>query len=189
MHPLAMLLPLALGLSWIRLIRPGLNRLQGTTILTFPLPLLARIRMHALPAGVTFLLTLALAIVDAIPWWCLALPVVSFLLQIALPVRYVLTDIGIRLGWTRFRRWTEFAGVRRAPGGARLVGGHKSRGMHVWLSRSRGDDEFLQFLRLTLRNAYRGGASVVPFPGSPATPPVTDAEWLQDPVSAFTAEG
>ena len=46
--------------------------------------------------------------------------------------------------------------MRRAPGGARLIGVPKSRGMHIWLSGSRGDDEFLQFLRQTLKIAYKG---------------------------------
>ena len=28
--------------------------------------------------------------------------------------------------------------------------------MHIWLSGSRGDDEFLHFLRQTLKDAYKG---------------------------------
>jgi hypothetical protein len=187
MNSLVLLLPLVIGLTWIRLIRPGFNHLQGTPILTFRLPLLARIRMHAIPATVALGLAVFLAVDGSLPWWTIAFPIVSNVLLLALPVRYTVTAVGIRLGWTRFRRWTEFAAVRRAPGGARLVGVHKARGMHIWLSRSRGDDEFLQFLRHTMRNAYKGDSTVVPFPGQHGG--VTGGDDFHQPqISAYTTE-
>src|SRR5688500_166961 len=130
------LLPIVIGLTWIRLIRPGVNALEGSTIMVFPMPLLARIRMHLLPSVVALAMTVALVADNRVPLWTLAIPMVSTLLLLAMPVTYTLTSLGIRLGWTSFRRWTEFAGVRRAPGGARLVGGHKARDMRIWLSGS-----------------------------------------------------
>ena len=189
MDPLVLLLPLVIGLTWARLIRPGFNKLQGTIILVSTLPLLARIRMHAIPGLAAIAIGLFLAIDDDMPWWAMVFPIVSNLLLLALPVKYRLTDVGIRLGRTSFRRWTEFAGVRRAPGGARLVGVHKSAGMHIWLSGSRGDDEFLHFLRQTVKNAYKGTPSVVPFPtksGGPGNGSATSE--FHEGISAFTAD-
>jgi hypothetical protein len=177
-------------LTWARLIRPGFNTVQGTPILIETLPLLARMRMHAIPGLAALALGGWLALIGAMPWWAMAFPVISDILLMALPVKYTLTDVGIRLGWTSFRRWTEFAGVRRAPGGARLVGSQKTRGMQIWLSGSRGDDEFLQFLRQTVRNAYKGQSSIIPFPGDRSgSIPGGDPEQFHSGVSAYSAEG
>jgi hypothetical protein len=164
MYIALLLLTIFIAFTWARLVRPGTNRLQGTTLLEVSLPLLARLRMHVLPA--TFALGIGLYLVfgQDLPVWTLAIPVVSDVLLIAIPVKYTITDQGIRLGLGAFRRWTEFAGVRRAPGGARLQGMQRQPGLHIWLSGSRGDDEFLQFLRQTIKDAYKGKSSVIPFP-------------------------
>lgn len=189
MNPLILLLPLVIGLTWARLIRPGFNALQGTPILVVSLPLLARIRMHAAPAVVALALAAWLALRGDIPWWTLVIPVVSNALLIAIPVKYTLTNVGIRLGWTTFHRWTEFAGVRRAPGGARLVGVQRKKGLHIWLSGSRGDDEFLQFLRQTVRNAYQGKPGVIDFPqGRAPGSRSTEVNAVHDGLSAFIAD-
>ena len=164
MHPLVLILPIVILISWARLIRPGSNRLQGRVILETPLPLLARIRMHAFPALMALGIGGALVLRDDMPVWGLSLPLLSDLLMIAIPVKYTLTDEGIRLGLGTFRRWTEFTGVRRAPGGAHLLGLARRSSFHIWLSGSRGDDEFLQFLRQTIKGAYKGTGAVIPFP-------------------------
>ncbi|MBA2469430.1 MAG: hypothetical protein H0V37_08495 [Chloroflexia bacterium] len=189
MNPLALLLPIMIALTWARLIRPGLNTLQGTPLLVVALPLLARIRMHAIPALAALGLALVLAVRGDIAWWLVVVPAISNVLLVALPVKYTLTDLGIRVGWTSFRRWTEFAGVRRAPGGARLVGVQRRLGLQIWLSGSRGDDEFLQFLRQTVRNAYQGKASVIPFPQDRTTANhAPDTDSFKSGISAFTAD-
>jgi len=188
MNPLVLLLPLIIFLAWIRLVRPGFNKLPGTTIMVVPLPLLARIRMHAAPTLVALGLGLWLAVRGDVPWWVVLVPIVSSACLIAIPVRYTLTDDGIRLGWTSFRRWTEFAGVRRAPGGAKLAGVQKTFGMHIWLSGSRGDDEFLQFLRQTVKNAYKGRSGVIPFPVERSAERVGDSDPLDNGISAYLTE-
>ncbi len=164
MNLLVLLLPIVILITWARLIRPGANRLQGRTLLEVTLPLLARIRMHAIPGILALAIGGFLVLDGDLPVWTLVLPIVSDVLLIALPVKYTLTDEGIRLGLGPFRRWTEFTGVRRAPGGARLLGMQRRPGFHVWLSGSRGDDEFLQFLRQTIKGAYKGTGAVIPFP-------------------------
>lgn len=189
MNLLVLLLPFVILLTWVRLVRPGFNTLQGSPILIVPLPLLARLRMHALPSAVAIGLACWLAAEGDLPWMALAFPVASTILLLAIPVKYTLTNLGIRLGWTSFRRWTEFAGVRRAPGGARLMGAHKTIGMQIWLSGSRGDDEFLHFLRKTVRNAYKGKSEVVTFPANRVRPAVpAEPEHLHDVISAYTSE-
>ncbi len=165
MNPLVLLLPLLILLTWARLIRPGSNKLQGSVILVEQLTLLGRLRMHGVPALAALALGGWFVLNGDLPIWTLAIPVVSNILLIALPVNYTLTDVGIRLGYTGFRRWTEFTGVRRAAGGARLVGLQRKPGMHIWLAGDRRDDEFIQFLRQTVKNAYKGTTTtVIPFP-------------------------
>ena len=174
-------------LSWLRLFRPGDNALQGRPTMYFPMPVLARVRMHLVPAGLAMVIAVAMAAESLLSWWLVAAPVLSAMLLIAIPIRYTLTSQGIRLGWTSFRRWTEFAGVQRTRGGARLVGGHKTRDMRIWLSRSRGDDEFLQYLRITVRDAYKGTATVVPYPAERRAAPEPDF-MTGDGIAAYTAD-
>lgn len=162
MDLLVLLLPILIILSWVRLLHPG-HRLEGTRVLMVPLPFLARLRMHIVPIAASMILATTLALLDLMPWLGLLAPLISGVLLLAIPVNYTLTSVGIRLGRKRFRRWTEFAAVRRSPGGARLVGVQRSRGLQIWLSGSRGDDEFLHFLRETVKNAYKG-EQVASFP-------------------------
>jgi hypothetical protein len=190
MNLLVFLLPLIIALTWVRLFRPG-HQLEGTTLLVVPLPFLARLRMHLAPIVLSLIIGGMLVLLDLMPWFGLIAPLVSTALLLLIPVSYTLTDMGIRLGWTEFRRWTEFAGVRRAPGGARLLGVQRSRGLHIWLSGSRGDDEFLHFLRETVRNAYKG-TRIMSFPAR--TQPVAPASesGSESPpahIVAFSGEG
>lgn len=190
MNLLVFLLPLIIALTWARLFRPG-HQLEGTTLVVVPLPFLARLRMHLAPILLSFLVGGMLVMLDLMPWLGLIAPLVSAALLLLIPVNYTLTDAGIRLGWTEFRRWTEFAAVRRAPGGARLIGVQRSRGLHIWLSGSRGDDEFVHFLRETVRNAYKG-TKTVPFPAAPTRDaPASDSgpHPPSSPIAAFSAEG
>lgn len=189
MNPLVLLLPLVIGLTWARLFRPGFNRLQGAPVLIVPLPLLARIRMHAVPALLALVLGFWLATLDDVPWWTALAPLASNSILIAMPIAYTLTDVGVRLGRTSFRRWTEFAGVRRAPGGARLAGVQKSLGMHIWLSGSRGDDEFLQFLRQCVKNAYKGQSGTVSFPIARAAFRPDNSDSFQNGRLAYSTDG
>lgn len=189
MNLLVILLPLIIALTWVRLFRPG-HHLEGTTLLVVPLPFLARLQMHVVPIMLSLVVGCVLAFMDVMPWQGLIPPVISSALLLLIPVRYTLTDVGIRLGWTEFRRWTEFAAVRRAPGGARLLGVQRSRGLHIWLSRSRGDDEFLHFLRETVRNAYKG-TRIQPFPASSpraAHAPDGGPDSATSHIAAFSAE-
>jgi hypothetical protein len=151
-------------ISWLRVGRPSRRSVSGAVVLHAGMPLLARIRMHLVPCTVVLSVSLLLLTFSDLPWWGPLAAIGSNLGLVALPTRYTLTTSGIRVGWTPFRRWTEFAGVARAPGGARLQGVAGSRDKRVWLSGSRGDDEFLQMLRRMIRTAYQGRNILVDFP-------------------------
>ena len=167
MHIIPLTILLAVTAIYVlRYFRPVGNALDGETILVRPVPLIARIRMHIVPAVVGTIIGVALASTGFAPWWIIAVPLVAFGVLLALPIAYTLTTEGIRLGHGTFRRWTEFAGAARYRGGAKLQGANGRRGMRIWLGGWRGDDEFLLILRRAIRNAYKGEdrAQVVAFP-------------------------
>ena len=164
---LSLLLPLTILFSWLRLVGLGSRRLEGAPIGVMPIPLLARLFMHAMPVVISISTATLLAAFDVISWLWLLAPVVSGALLVGVPLGYTLSYTGIRRSFGVFRRWTEFAGVERAPGGARLKPLPNTRRAHIWLSGSRGDDEFLQLMRILIRNAYKGRTDVAIFPGSP----------------------
>nr|MDQ3044160.1 hypothetical protein [Chloroflexota bacterium] len=121
-----------------------------------PIPLLARLRLHAGVLWVeAFLMILGLAL-GWLTWLSVVALVVIFTLLLAMPARYRLSDEGIALGRTRLRRWTEFGGLSRRRGGARLQGVAGSPSMTVWLSGSREDDDFVLRLRRRIKRAYQG---------------------------------
>ena len=153
-----------MALPWLRLARPGGDAAVGRVIHVHSMPLLARARMHLAPAIVVLLGAVALMVVGDLPWWGVIIAIASLAALIACPVSYVLTELGIRMGWTRFRRWTEFAGVSRAPGGVRLQGAAGARDRRIWLSRSRGDDELVALLRRMIKDAYKGRNILHEFP-------------------------
>lgn len=166
---LVLLLPLALLLAAGRVFQPMRMRLYGARVVVVPLPLLARVRMQAVPAALITLLAIVLTIYSIAPWWAPPAVIAAMAILAAIPISYVLTTEGIRLGWADFRRWTEFAGVVRAKGGARLLGATGARPFRIWLSGSLGDDEFLHLLRQMIKAAYKGAAT---------DPQVTEASAL-----------
>lgn len=158
------ILAILIVFSWLRLVRPGNLRITGEVIHDAGIPLLARLRMHAVSGTVVLLGAVALQIRWDLPWWGIVAAAMSTGALVAVPARYTLTTIGIRAGWTSFRRWTEFAGVSRAPGGARLQGVAGARDKRIWLSGSRGDDEFVALLRRMITGAYKGQNVLLEFP-------------------------
>jgi hypothetical protein len=163
---LSLLLPLSIVFSWLRLIGVGSHRLEGGPIGVMPIPLLARLYMHAMPIVISLITATLLAALDIISWLWIPVTIISGVLLVSVPLRYTLSATGIRRSFGGFRRWTEFAGVERAPGGARLKPLPNTHRAHIWLSGSRGDDDFLQLMRVLIRNAYKGKSDIAVFPGS-----------------------
>jgi hypothetical protein len=159
-----LILIVLMALPWLRIARPGGEDVVGRVIHTHPIPLLARMRMHLVPVAFVLSSAITLAMYADLPWWGILVAIGSVVALVACPIDYTLTTLGIRMGWTRYRRWTEFAGVSRAPGGARLQGVAGARDRRIWLSRSRGDDEFVALLRRLIQDAYKGQNVLHEFP-------------------------
>jgi hypothetical protein len=155
------LLPLSITLIIIlalisRAFVPWAGRPSGALVRRVPLSLLGRLRMHGV-AGIVLLVAGTLAALSGLAllvYVAVALVVLAAL--IAAPMSYTLTTKGIMAGRTPMRRWTEFGGVTRTRGGVRLQGVAGARGMTVWLSGSRDDDETVLLLRQLVRGAYKG---------------------------------
>lgn len=171
---LIFLLPFTIAISWIRLFGLGSHQCEGTPIGEMPLTLLARLYMHIVPIAVSILTAMLAATYGATGWMWVIAPIISGSVLVALPLRYTISEKGIRRSFGTFRRWTEFAGVERSFGGARLKPLPRTRPAHIWLSGSRGDDEFLHLLRTLIRNAYKGSADIPAFPGT-ALPPTEES--------------
>lgn len=150
---------------------PGSERPSGNLVRRVPLSAWGRLRMHGPAAALLFLISVVCLALGWIgPLTILTVTALLGLLM-ALPVRYTLTSRGIRAGWTPFRRWTEFGGVARRPGGVRLQGVAGARPLTVWLSGGRDDDDFVLLLRQLVRGSYKGQLGPeagLPLPG--ATP-------------------
>jgi len=154
-------LVLALLACLARVYLPGVGPPPGEIIRREAAPLLARLRLHAAPVGAVLLLAGAAVVSGRASLASGLLVLAGAALLVGLPVRYTITSEGIRLGQTRFRRWTEFGGVARRPGGARLQGVSGARGLTVWLAGSRDADETILLLRRMVRDAYKGETGAV----------------------------
>jgi len=154
--PLDVLLILGALVLGLRVFRPWTTRPGGVLVRRDRLPLLARIRFYRLPAVVVLGIGVVGVIVGWFSPWGFGLAFIVVGILIALPIVVVLTDEGIALGRTPLRRWTEFGGVVRRRGGARLQGITNSPSLTIWLSDSRDDDEFVYILRQLVRGSYKG---------------------------------
>jgi len=168
--PFVLILPIGFLVALLRIVRPSPRSDPGQPVLTFRLPLLARARLHAIPAILLFASATMLFAIGAAPFWVLLITVAALMVLIGWRLSYDLTTTGISLGHTGLRRWTEFAGVVRAPGGVRLQGGAGGPSFRVWLSGSRGDDEFVLLLRQMIKGAYQGRDAVPPRPADSVQP-------------------
>jgi hypothetical protein len=140
------------GRVWV----PWGERASGNLVSRQSLSLYGRLRMHGPPAAAVFLIAVVLLVSGRIGPLSALLVTGLLLLLLALPVRYTMTSQGIRAAWTPFRRWTEFGGVARRPGGVRLQGVAGARPLTVWLSGGRDDDDFVLLLRQLVRGSYKG---------------------------------
>lgn len=139
-----------------RVYRPWAGPVPGALVRRHPLPLLSRLRLHGRPATAA---VLSVAVGVASGWlapWLAALLTLGVVGVILIPVTYLLTTEGIACGRTPPRRWTEFAGVARRSGGARLqaIGGRG--GLDVWLAGSHDIDGTVLLVRRLVRGSYQG---------------------------------
>ncbi len=154
------ILPFIPLLAWTFLVGWSPNSTEGEVLLTVPVPLLARLKMLSLPLGLGFAVLVLGIIMGQVSWWTVPILLTVYAVVVSIPISYTLTSVGIRTGKGAFRRWTEFAGVRRSPNGAILQGGQRASSYPIFLSGSREDDDFVHTLRVLVRDSYKGKAFV-----------------------------
>jgi len=156
---LFLLIPACILWTWLSTFALFNRRTEGAVIQKTPIPLLARMKRHAVANVATMLVTLTIVVSGyASPWW-LAVVAISAIALLCIPQSYTITTRGIRINPGGFRRWTEFAGVYRSPAGASLQVIGRGRDVRIWLAGSRGDDEFVHLLRRMIRDSYKGKAT------------------------------
>lgn len=154
------LLPLVPLAIWGLLTGWTPSQTEGESLMVFHISLLARVKMIATPMVFGLVVILVTAVVGNATWLGLAALGVVFMVLISIPISYHLTTAGIRVGKGQFRRWTEFAGLRRSPSGVTLVGGPRAASYPIFLSGDRGDDEFVLTLKNLILDSYKGKATV-----------------------------
>lgn len=145
---------------WFLLVGWSPNKTEGEVLLHVPVPVLARLKMLWLPIAMGIIALLIGVAMDRISWWIALAYITVYGIVLSIPVSYTLTTIGIRTGVGSFRRWTEFAGVRRSPSGAVLQGGQRASSYPIFLSGNREDDEFVLTLKYLVQDSYKGKATV-----------------------------
>lgn len=147
-------------ITWFLLIGWSPNSTEGEVLLRVPVPLLARLKMLWTPFTLGLVILVIGLVMGGTPWWALIAYALTCAAMLSIPVNYTLTTLGIRSGRGVFRRWTEFAGVRRSPSGAVLQGGQRASSYPIYLSGNREDDDFVLTLKHLLQDSYKGRATV-----------------------------
>lgn len=155
---LAIIIALLPVLVWALRIAWSPSAAEGELLLRIAIPLYSRIKMLAMPVGLSLAIAIAAYFFDALPGWGIGLVIAICIVLLAIPMSYTLTSIGIRVGLGQFRRWTEFAGVRRSAVGALLQGVEGKRSYPIFLGASPEDDEFVLTLKNLIRDSYKGKA-------------------------------
>lgn len=150
-------LPLA---AWFLLVGWSPGAPEGEVLLRVPVPVLARVKMLWVPFALGLSVLVIGYAMGQIQWWAFLVQILVYTAVLAVPVSYTLTTLGIRTGRGPFRRWTEFAGVRRSPTGATLQGGQRATSYPIFLSGNREDDDFVLTLKNLVRDSYKGKSSV-----------------------------
>lgn len=177
MHQLIFLIiPILLFWSWVLPIGFTNRQTEGTLIYVRPIPVLARLKRHALTHSVATAVAIALAILNLASAWWIVVAIASFVAIVSVPQKYIVTTSGIRTGHGNFRRWTEFAGVYRSKAGARLQTISRGPDVPIWLSGDLGDDEFVHLLRTLVRDSYKGKLTTIPLPPMAERPHVDPPE-------------
>lgn len=179
MDPIIIALLVLLAFIPVRYLYSWGDTVPGTVIARVRLGWRERLWLHAAALAVgaaLLLLDVALGGPRPAPF---LLAGCGLLLTVAMPLHLTVTDQGVQLGRSRFRRWTEFAGLsaNRNPIRLRAVSG----GHHMTLRLSEAAAELEPILRRQIWTAYRGPQpeSGRPRSGSPSA--------SQEPTAALRA--
>lgn len=151
-----LLIGVALLVMVARVASPLLQRVQGRHLRRLPVPFVAKARRQRFPL---VLIGMAvggnlLAGQAALALHLGAMAITSGLL--ALPAHCVITDQGIRAGWTPFRRWSEFAGLSVRRGNIMLQPLSGLANLEITLPGRFEDADIVSEMRTLIRLGYQG---------------------------------
>lgn len=152
----ALLIAVALLLMIARVASPWIQRVDGRPLRRLPVPLGAKMRQQRLPLVLLGLVIGANVIAGQ---GMLAMHVGAIVLAsalLALPARCVITDQGIRAGWTPFRRWSEFAGLSVRRGNIMLQPISGLAKLEITLPGRFEDADIVGEMRTLIRLGYQG---------------------------------
>jgi hypothetical protein len=154
-----------------RVFVPWARPVEGRVLRRLPVPLRARLHRLIVPlAAMAAILAYDLAR-GWLPEWAALPALLLIVFVLAAPARYTISDQGIAVGLTPFRRWTEFGGLSVRRGRIRLKAISGLSGLDVWLPGRFEDAEVVTEFRRLLRDAYKGGAAPAV---EPPTAPIAD---------------
>jgi hypothetical protein len=146
----------------IRVLPPIGVRIEGKPVGRVTLGFRERVHLHRTNVYAIGAVLLLVSLTGGMPLLGELAVIAGVLAILAIPTRYVLTDEGIALNRTVFRRWTDFAGFRMDSSGLCLEPADgKSRGFRVMLN----PDKAREFSR-----ALRKFVSAVPSDAEDAPP-------------------
>lgn len=140
----------------------------GRELAVIPLPFRQRVRLqHINIYAIGFLL-----ILGAVGHWVstlLMLIVILFVTAILfIPIRYTLTEDGLTMGRTPFRRWIEFRDVESRPGRVHLIGAEDWRDMDILLPTTEDSEQVLSVARRALLRQRSSTTRRTPRPAADA---------------------
>lgn len=151
-----------------RVFVPWARPVEGRVLRRLPVPLRARLHRLVVPLAAMAAILAYDLVQGWLPEWAALLALVLIAFVLAAPARYTVSDQGIAVGLTSFRRWTEFGGVSVRRGRIRLKAISGLSGLDVWLPGRFEDAEVVTEFRRLLRDAYKGGpVSSVEAPAAP----------------------
>lgn len=133
-----------------------LSRAKGREMRQLPVPLSAKVRRQRLPLA---LLAVVIVLNVFSGEFLLVMHIGAILAAavfLALPARCVITDQGIKAGWTPFRRWSEFAGLSVRQGNIRLQPLSGLAKLEVTLPGRFEDADIVGEMRTLIRLGYQG---------------------------------
>ncbi len=151
-----LLIVVALLLMIARVMSPLLHRVEGRPMRHLRVPFSAKLRRQRFPLLLLGLVIGARVIAgQGMLGLDLAAAAIAALV-LATPAHYVMTDRGIRAGWTPFRRWTEFAGLSVRKGNIRLQPISGFARLEMTLPGRFEDADIVSEMRTLIRLGYQG---------------------------------
>lgn len=150
----ALLIATLLAIS--RVWSPWAPSSEGKVIRRLPMPWQARVEAQRVPLAILLVAFIVNLIFGWVEFWVPLVPLLGLCIGLLFPAEYVLTDRGVQIGRTSFRRWTEFSGVSVQRGRLRFKNISGVRGLRIWLPGQFDDAEVVTEIRRLMRGAYTG---------------------------------